>query len=86
MPRPTCDADAGTVCGPRQRAREEGTFRYDLRRQAWYWLDCRTPDRAWTRCPWCDQPLPPGGDVMRRALDAIRQSDGNPHETGEGSE
>lgn len=85
MPRPACHATEPTACDHRRRALVEGTFRYDFRRAGWYWLDCRTPHLPWRTCPWCGNPLPEGGDVMRRIVDAIRQSDGY-SETGEGAE
>jgi hypothetical protein len=85
MPRPACDPTTDAVCGPNRRARAEGTFRWDRRRRGWFWLDCRTPEHEWKVCPWCGSPLPAGGELTDR-MDAIRQSDGNPHETGEGSE
>ncbi len=86
MPRPACDPTVGTVCTPRQRAREEGTFRWDRRRRGWYWLDCRTADHPWHRCPFCDGPLPVGGELSDRVLDALRQADGTDDAAGEGAE
>jgi hypothetical protein len=54
--KPTACAP-GRACALRDRAVREGTFVYDRTRAGWFWRDCRTPGRPWTRCPWCDAPL-----------------------------
>jgi hypothetical protein len=49
---PFCQPDPPKACANRLRAVIEGTF--VIRATGWHWLDCRTPNQPWRRCPWCD--------------------------------
>lgn len=77
-PRHSCRPDEPRACSHRLRAVLEGTFVW---RGGWYWLDCRTPNVPWSRCPWCDGGLAPSAEVARRILHGVYGSElGDPDE------
>lgn len=64
-----CTPDGPRACPNRLRAVIEGVFVW--RAAGWFWLDCRTPNVPWARCPWCDGGLAPSAEVARRMLHGI---------------
>lgn len=88
MSRVVCRADDPRVrCAERHDAALTGTFgwAWDL---GWMWWT--TLPKVWTRCPWCDEPLPDlQAHMFRRPealLERIRQADGAGLGTDEGAE